>query len=485
MEVLGANIDLIHEVAQHLGLHDRLHLAFCNKLCWRSREFFQEGQNKYGTFQLKIEQQDILVKMEATKKRYQILRLPTSFGKTALIWIHLLAGFNPQLPINNLDRVLLIVPTKLVRCCVDELLRLFPQYHDKDPTKTSIVIDDPCRKEHYAITKNRTILPNWKVFVTNSHRLYNHFRRQRTAISDAVFIGQFGTCVIDEAHLEYSAIQNLIYHDIGSLVALSADQVELPVDQEEIEELVVTNEVIAEHVPDYCYRHTKKPIDWFLKTEPYHKLVIFLPSKEHYTEVQAKVPEGIEVYRFASSLDKVKKFHSSPNRAILLTTYKLMAVGHNLLVDHVLLVNPEVTAYNTLYQVISRFLRVTNPHRLVTFHLSTQTPLTLRFRLAATEVRRKHNLEFKDILAYKRIHNGTLEKALEHFQLDPWVLDPLELVWFGCYGTTDKGLNQLFVASGLEEDERGPELRPFYYNTKPRSKAVAKQPPRQLNNDDE
>lgn len=485
MEELFHISDLIHEVSIHLPLRDRYEFALTTKTAWAGRLFHGDHTGKYSQFQLKIEQQEVLAQLEESNDRFVFIKAPASFGKTPSMWIHLLAGIEPPRPEQPLpavpaeQRILLIVPYKCVRLWTDQLLKLFPYCLDTDPQRSMIGVDDASRMKHYAITKQGTVLPHWRVLLTTASRI-----RQRYHLAGNTFTfhdTHFRTTVIDELHLEEQLLDGLLHLPLQKrIIGVSANPVPgirggVYRGRHPVKLIEVPNSVINDHVPDYEYRYLSRGLDDYLRNGSFEKLVIFLHSKEHYkrplfaelegTNGGAAIDSGkISVYKFHSSLKPVQKFHEDPGRAILLTTYKLMAVGHNLLVGEAIFDEPDHLPYQTLYQVASRFLRVTNEHEKVVFQIVTRRPILIRMRLLLVELKRKENIEFNEWLGYQRIRNHLIEKVLTRLGVDPWQLEPLEFVWMLFIGTKSKELNQLFKQHGFDKDPRASILRSYYYN---------------------
>lgn len=468
---LFAISELVHEVVRHLKFVDRLHLAFVNKLCWQSRLFHGDHTGKFGKYQLVREQQELLARLEASTKRYKVVQAPASFGKTLIGLVSMLYSFVPRrrddgtpAPITNEERVLLIVPPNLIRVWVEKLQEVFPNLLTNDPNTSSIIIDAPWKAKHYGFTnKNRgTILPHWKVYISSA-------KRTRYLEDSPNFYQNFGTMVVDEAHSAFGITYSWTeYHPLGKLLLLSANATDrlnffLRGKLRHIEHFVIANKVIAHKIPEYEFVVMRDSVKQFLETGEYTRLVIFLPNRKLYDAYLEFVPKEIPVFKFCSALAPVTKFLASP-KAILLTTYGLMKVGHNLLVDKAILVDPEVMEYEGIYQTVSRFLRISNTAERVQVMISSNNLTLVRFRFICAEMKRKYEIEHIYGSFYTKLSTGKMQRVLDHLGLDPWTIDDIEFLWIAMIGlrTIDPKIKALFEAQGLGDSTRAKELKALY-----------------------
>lgn len=471
--------ELLHEVARHVPPVPRLHLALTNKTSWRSQEFFRDKVGKYGKYQLKFDQLELLEKLSISKKN-MLVRAPASFGKTLIALIHILDGYKPQKnddgsmkPLSDEDRVLLLVAPNHIRMFLEKVQELFPELLSRNPQNSAIVFDNSCMKQHYELINKENYLPHWKLVVMSPRRLYSSWKR---GIDLEVILKWFGQLVIDEAHTEGDTMIYWSENNVGRFIALSAnsysgldfdklrmeaDNVLQPTLYHNLEELEIEDTVIADAIPKYEQKVIDSSVEEFLEAGNYTRLVVFLPKKSDYEKYQKFIPDGVPLFKFSSALRPIERFMKE-TKAVLFTSYGLMMTGHNLLVDQALLVDPERYDYENIYQVISRFLRITNTHKLVTINFITDRPMLLRLRIACANLKRNEGFNEYINLAIKRCSGDVVRQVIDALKIDPWTLSDYEFLWIASVGTTDVSLNALFRAKGFENDDRKKLIRELY-----------------------
>jgi len=486
--------DLVHEINLHCDLHDRLHLAMINRSTWASRLFHGDHTGKHGKLQLSIEQQEVLHQLDISPKPYLILEGAASFGKTIITLLKFLGGRKPLEPVIASDRVLLVVPPRLVERWLEELTLHFPTFFDNDPMKSSVLIQAECCKKHHKLLQTyQPHLPlanHWRMMITTPTRVSQEYWLDR--------IPEFGWLVADEAQKIFNYDIAQCYLDIlidgrsqnqyqwrraplippiPRVLLLSANRINFDLgtdlsnfmNDDNTEVIVRSTEVVAAKLPDYEYHYLdSNTISSTLKTlfKSHSKIALFLhgiAEYEDYLKLEKKVT-GLVIHQYKNALDPITAFNQAEGRHLLLVTYRNSSVGHNILAQAAVFDRPEHGSVANFHQALARLLRITNNTKKVELHLKCSDKILLHYKICANELKRKLSLDVTSSVTLFRVNKGHVKKLLDELELDYEQLEPLEFIWLcGPNVLGPKGkLRELFKQEGYDNDYCKDDIIAFY-----------------------
>jgi len=489
--------DLVHEINLHCDLHDRLHLAMINRSTWASRIFHGDHTGKLAKLQLSIEQQEVVQKMTVTEKPYIILEGVASFGKTIITLLHFLGERKPMEPVAVDDRVLLVVPPRLVERWLEELTLHFPTFFDSDPMKSSVLIQAECCKKHHKLLQTyastQPLADHWRMVITTPARASCWTARS----------SEFGWLAVDEAqkmkvHGGYGLAYDFLdtskhgfahfcrkYHNIHQstiprALLLTANRINFGVgtnlhnfmNEKNVELIVRSTEVIAAKLPDYQYHYlgaiTSIEATLVALFKSHSKIALFLHAISDYylySDLKKQV-KGLVIHQYQKEIDPITAFNTyeGEEKQLLLVTYRNASVGHNILAPIAVFDRPELGSVDNFHQALARLLRITNNNHTVELHLKCSDKLLLHYKMCANELKRKAAIDVASSSALHRVCDGQVQKLLNHYQIDYEKLEPLEFIWLcgpNAVGTKNK-LKELFKQEGYDKDPRKDDIIAFY-----------------------
>lgn len=499
-ELLGLS-ELVHEIALHLPRKQRFEFALLGRKTWQSRIFHGDHTGRYGCFQLTLEQQEVVTLLNESEKPYQVYEGAASIGKTITTIVHLLGGKKPMVPVKDQDRVLIIAPPRLLEHWAREIAKGFPQFIDKNPNRSSVLVQSESYGAHlkrsYEVIQGGAFADHWRIALITPIRASNG-----TSINGIHFpcywinnATKFGRLVVDEAH----KYKHLVGRYVGALYAyyvahpgilaipvvqtptidrcllLTANTIKLRKEAilgftmtPELTQVVVRDyTVIAKHIPKYEYITEKEPPTKALPRllKKYSKLVLFLNDIKLYEQYKKlkDLPGGLEIYQYTKAMSPITKFNETKGNALLLVTYRNASVGHNILAEAALFDRPEINSTAGFYQSLSRILRITNEAESVALHTYCENELEFYYKRCADELKRTEGLDVAEACIF-RLNNGQVKRVLAKYQLKYEDVPALEFVWL-C-GPTARGPKNLLKAKfeevGLDKDPRKKDILAIY-----------------------
>ena len=444
--------EIIHEIIRWLDGKDRFYLSIANKQCRRSYLFFKDIQGRFGDLQLSLEQIEALSKIQKAPHEKLVLIAPPSFGKTVIGLGYIFDGFNPKLPVSSVDRVLLTCPNTCIRIWLAHIIELFPQFFDKDPLKSHVLIDDICKKRHadYLTTavQNGAISDKVKLVICSSNRSlwrYNGsaWQIRRAAPQHQYTPGSFfGTVVADEVHLSDPGsltYGGLAQGRIQKLLGLTATNNARTLG-EGYHKIEVSHKVIENVIPSYKYHCRKNTLDGSIKeaiARKHNRIVIF----QNYG-ISAKAVKvigeryDIPCYRFVQGLNPIEKFHTA-SRALLFCDYKSASVGHSLKGDAGIFFDLESIPPTALHQAMSRLLRITNKIDEVSYYINVQNELIVKLLLGLVELKRQDNFQLTGSEIRKAMNFPRYPEIIKLLGLNQETITAIELLWI-CFPRSRK-----------------------------------------------
>jgi hypothetical protein len=363
-EELTWNMDCMGAIFDCLKIDDKISLSMVNKTISGSinNTKLNVSGKKIGPYTLRPQQYITCMKIDEKLKKEQLVVLgaPMGFGKT-LTTIYYIDKFACD------DTVLIVVPPAVIGTWIAELNKV--GYLDSDPSKSKVLVNHTCRPKH-------------KLFFDSSNPFKNNRIILTTTKSEHKVAGNIDLTIYDEYHNvsmffiddkkilgltgEIGTIHNLKNAVIAG-INLSEKIPSIKFKWWYVENGMIRYETYGQHIVSFEQYKKNYKNNLLSYVSSVNKTVICVDKGEIGKEIRGWIKDDLpdyKIYEHVGSTKVLDTFAVHKGKAVLFIGSKKNE-GLNILVENMIIVNPDIMSCTRIRQTIARLMRPNNPHKTV------------------------------------------------------------------------------------------------------------------------
>lgn len=410
--------ETVSEIARILSYRDVVHLAISCRSIMNSLVKYNLMKGILATYQLSVEQLEVVEKLRQSSVDILILQAPPSMGKTSIILEYLLGKSSSLEKRYEQEKGIgiVVVPQNLFTNWVKEIKQSFPSFLDEENPKMSQIL-----------------LYNHKY---DNH--YDYVHERKSTMVRVIICSYTGDNGYYKNLLDYPGLREFVFDEaqnkseiktIGDVprILMSANHIGGTRSKTKtLDRIILTHEVIRSVIPESTERMTTDSLPDTIKVmlRKHDKIVVFLHRKDDKKLISNSYGKDVRVFFFDTkkSIPCITEFDEYQGKAILVGTLRTLGTGHNLRGDACIIHQSHNTSPAMILQAKSRLLRISNPndHVDTVFVVEDKGILaTGRFRIAMARLLedKYYSKLHRYRNGYSDEHQGKVEKAFVKYGL--------------------------------------------------------------------
>lgn len=444
MEFLDFPPEVFSLIGNDLSIRDRFYFSITCKRIFQAFNFYNALEGSMASYRLSVEQRELLENLKkSTNKEKIFFKAPPSMGKTVITLSFLLWEGNTNL---------IIVPPSLIESWIEESKKSFSSLFSSDPLESKILVYHSSYKIHRLYLDNllkEDKLPQIPLIIS-SIRLFKSLQKI-----------PYNRIVIDECHRTKISLGSFTYK--GSILVSASQSLSKKPKDDKFTTVSTLNKVVQGVVPSYQREFLNSDSNLSTKIKMHEKVVIFLSNTTHYGSFSV---EGYRLFHHKQNHRIIEEFNQCNGKAILMSTYRKLSTGHNLIADASFFLDAHYHNHNILLQAESRLLRITNRKKNVLFYYicDNRKIISLRYSIISIDIDRKRDINNRLIwsIGSNRVRSGYITLAFQELGINPAHLTDYEFFYYCHADVKSENLLEFFKEENLINPEIMNKMRPYY-----------------------